>query len=1085
MTSTSSATQPSSGVRRFFRPNLRQATLILPRSGRRVRRTVTLRGPCSSTFTQGDASSERSPLLGRRRSRSGPGTFTKIVENWELVLRQAWALRKSRIAQGVLKCSLAYLLGSMATFVAPIAAFLGHQDGKHIVATITVYFHPARSQGSMFEAMVLAALAFLYFVFVSFTSMGVTVLFGNILDLLIVGHVIVLIVFCGGGLGFIGWFKQRLGSPLVNVACSLASLATITVLTKEGDVQAGTFSNDKVIQVMKMVIMGVMASTTVSFLIFPISAREDLRQNMIDITDSFADMLAMITRSFLWGSEDELKQPAYKQASDRFQKISTAMSKNLKEAKYEHHVAGREKQYQIEAKLVKCMQRLAQNLGGLRSAASTEFALLQQSVQDGEVTPLSSAWYTPVGGHHANSSSLFSSAVAEDHFGILTSIDEAPEENEEDESGHECSTEQSIGQPSGEISMESSFISANSPADIFSKFIFHLGPSMKSLAFTVKQILDELPFGPAPNFEIRVNSKFRKSLEQAIELYTTARSDALALLYKSNELNKSHSAAIEADFEEVAASCGHFSFSLQDFAQEVKNYLDILDELQLELSERPTGRTWNWLKLWRRPPKSGQRQKQGDPERDSLIDGNSEVDIPGDIPSPAERRGAKAFEGDVPYYRPSVKQRFWKMLRVFRRDDIKFAIKVGVGAALYALPSFLGSTRPFYQHWRGEWGLLSYMLVCSMTIGASNTTGYSRFIGTCIGALCAILSWTICDENPFALAAFGWFMALWTAYIIVGLGNGPMGRFIMLTYNLSALYAYSLSVRDDDDDDDEGGLDPIISEIVAHRVVAVFVGCLWGLFITRIIWPISARRKLTNGLSLLWLRMGLIWKRDPLSALIEGESPNPYMNLREEFELQRYLSRLQNLRKAACSEFDLRGPFPNEAYGRILASTGRMLDAFHAMNVIIMKGLKASEGEKEILRYTASERAQLSLRISFLFQVIASSMKLEYPLNDALPNTSNPRDRLLSKIFGFRRCPHSPPHSHPLHSIPTTSPNLSHADEEENNTDGSDKHMSDEDFALLYAYALVTGQIAREIEIIVRETEKLFGVLDEDVLKLQ
>ena len=51
-----------------------------------------------------------------------------------------------------------------------------------------------------------------------------------------------------------------------------------------------------------------------------------------------------------------------------------------------------------------------------------------------------------------------------------------------------------------------------------------------------------------------------------------------------------------------------------------------------------------------------------------------------------------------------------------------------------------------------------------------------------------------------------------------------MGRFIMLTYNLSALYAYSLSVKDTEEDDDEGGIDPIITEIVLHRVVAVLSG---------------------------------------------------------------------------------------------------------------------------------------------------------------------------------------------------------------------------------------------------------------------
>ena len=57
----------------------------------------------------------------------------------------------------------------------------------------------------MFEAILCAAAAFIYAVFICFSSMGVSILFGRTLDLLIVGHVIVLIVFCGGGLGFVGW----------------------------------------------------------------------------------------------------------------------------------------------------------------------------------------------------------------------------------------------------------------------------------------------------------------------------------------------------------------------------------------------------------------------------------------------------------------------------------------------------------------------------------------------------------------------------------------------------------------------------------------------------------------------------------------------------------------------------------------------------------------------------------------------------------------------------------------------------------------------------------------------------------------
>jgi hypothetical protein len=37
----------------------------------------------------------------------------------------------------------------------------------------------------------------------------------------------------------------------------------------------------------------------------------------------------------------------------------------------------------------------------------------------------------------------------------------------------------------------------------------------------------------------------------------------------------------------------------------------------------------------------------------------------------------------------------------------------------------------------------------------------------------------------------------------------------------------------------------------------------------------------------------------------------------------------------------------------------------------------------------------------------------------------------------------------------------------------------------LYAYTLVTGQLAEEIRKVEREVEELFGVLDEDMLMLQ
>lgn len=297
---------------------------------------------------------------------------------------------------------------------------------------------------------------------------------------------------------------------------------------------------------------------------------------------------------------------------------------------------------------------------------------------------------------------------------------------------------------------------------------------------------------------------------------------------------------------------------------------------------------------------------------------------------------------------------------------MKFAIKVGTGAALYALPSFIPSTRPFYSHWRGEWGLLSYMLVCSMTIGSSNTTGYARFLGTCLGAVCAILSWYITSGNVFALAFLGLLMAIWTSYIIIVKRQGPMGRFIMLTYNLSVLYAYSLTQKDGQGDKDEGGDSPIITEIALHRVVAVFSGCIWGIIITRFIWPISARKRLKDGLALLWLRMSLIWKSGPLSATHRFKQSTEFMSARDKLEVERFLAHLESLQVSARSEFQLKQAFPDAVYTNLLRRTRSMVDSFVAMNLELAKNMTSSDGELAILNYTGPERRHLSSRISHL-----------------------------------------------------------------------------------------------------------------------
>lgn len=86
-------------------------------------------------------------------------------------------------------------------------------------------------------------------------------------------------------------------------------------------------------------------------------------------------------------------------------------------------------------------------------------------------------------------------------------------------------------------------------------------------------------------------------------------------------------------------------------------------------------------------------------------------------------------------------------------------------------------------------------------------------------------------------------------------------------------------------------------------------------------------------------------------------------------------------------------------------------------------------------------------------------MKLEYSINDAVPNTTHSRDRLLAKIFQYRK-------------------DAACAKE-------GTIIAKDEDYEILYTFTLVTGLLAEEIRKVQKEVEDLFGVIDEDALELK
>ncbi|KAH6649715.1 Fusaric acid resistance protein-like-domain-containing protein [Chaetomium tenue] len=1057
------------------RSKLRNGSVIIPSTGERSHRSFTLRP--SSLFSSRQADASESPEIEPRFSRQSisyraHATAHSVREGGARFLR--WL--NTPVGHGIIKCTLAYTLGSLATFWSPLSNFLGRPDGKHVVATLTVYFHPARSMGSMIEAVLIAIVAVAYAELVSILSMCTSILFGSVLGMVTLAHGLVLAVFIGGGFGFIGWVKQRMNNPLVNVGSTLASLAIIGVVTKETAVLTSVFSNQKIVQILKMLLMGITITTVVNVTVWRASAVSALRQSMTKGSISLGGMLSLITRGFLSGSEDDVLSPEFAAASSAYSSVYPQMTKNLREAKFERYFLGRERVYQLDRAVVRSMETLAQSIGGLRSAANSQFALLKEPM-----APLSRVG-SPVG---RVTSPLFSPNLhrtiastmrnGRERLPLLSAIDEASDESREEEGGYFAPRRQSDA-------TAASLPPFRHASEIFALFIELLGPSMKSLAYTLSEVLQDPPFGAAPDYKITINDHFRDSLADALSLFNEARAHALQELYKTLELDRTRSEAIQADFEEVAAACGHFSFSLQTFGEEMQKYLDVLDDLKL--ADEHSKRSWHWLKWWRNGRQPGQKAlalPYDNEEREPFIKPIKKTAMPRGVEPLLRRRDTFSWEAAPETKKSKVvatlSQRVLKAARRLARDDLRFGLKVGVGAALWASLAFIPQTRETYRHWRGEWGLLSFMIVCSMTVGAANTTGWARFLGTLIGITTAGLNWEVSQQNPLALIPLGSLVAFWSFYVIIARGNAPMGRITLLAYNVSTLYAYSLSQKVDDDDDDEGGVDPIIKEILLHRFTAVTVGIIWGLIVCRLIWPISARKKFKEGLSMLYLQMGLIWKRGPLAILLRSDCTRSYLRTGEQAALQKYAARLDSLRCSAAREFELRGPFPSEQNRLLMGCAQRLLDAFYAMSLVTQRKGNLTEGERALLLYTADERAMLCDRICHVFQVLASSLMLEYPLTDAIPSVTRMRDRLLGKIFQFRK------------------DHQQDAGEGGSNNDATTNYVGlgrlghlnvqEHDYALLYAYALVTGQVAEELKVVAKEIEGLFGVLDDETLLLQ
>jgi hypothetical protein len=164
----------------------------------------------------------------------------------------------------------------------------------------------------------------------------------------------------------------------------------------------------------------------------------------------------------------------------------------------------------------------------------------------------------------------------------------------------------------------------------------------------------------------------------------------------------------------------------------------------------------------------------------------------------------------------ALNYRLWKFFEKLRKPEIKFAVKVGVGSILLALPAFTETYGELYAHWRGEWALLSYFVVIANSVGATTSVGLWRYPPAFISDIelwappsglwqqlsCNSLMmasddrWNLSPANPYALSIIGALFSTLCFYLIANTTDWqPFGRFVLLTYNLVQPCPYILMIE--------------------------------------------------------------------------------------------------------------------------------------------------------------------------------------------------------------------------------------------------------------------------------------------------
>ncbi|KAL6303505.1 Fusaric acid resistance protein-like-domain-containing protein [Sparassis latifolia] len=928
------------------------------------------------------------------------------------------------VYRNILKCSVAYFIGSLFTFSPYLSGFIADltnygpgesapSPSGHMVATVAVYYNPAKTLGAMVEADLFCMMGLLFAATVALSSMTMFWFFETRPGWEWLADVLVL-SFIGLGMSGVAWMKVWMAKPTFNTACSMTAIILFIVVVKEGGLQT-------LLQVSFIVLVGATISNAVCFLLWPQRATNNLQATMTKTLQSFSTLLGLITETFLLEEPgNNLSRENIQRAVESHQASFTSLKKSLVEAQSESMFGGpgkasgaqgeeaRKSSGQAYEDAIASLTRLGQHLNGLRSGTTLQYDLIKAH-RDGKVMLRNLSIKRQANPNLAAN-------------GKARMTDSDPEDPE-----------------------QTAMLQA--AALMFGDLMDDLGPPLKALSNICTSSLKHLHeafvkprSGTLDDVDLFDVQQLSDDIERALFTFESTSNHAVMRLYRSQNMSGTQSRAsvnsavddnqvlIGSDSEHVFLVY-YFIFTLQEFAKELLSLVDAMGRIcTIESARAARGSWWKRLKNgvgsmcsgFRRGARHNAREKLH--KQDSLGKRISTYFVPDPHRSVSFPKVKPHAPNTILTPDPSkltflgrIKLALWALGARLKEQDLKYAVKAGMATAILAAPAFLETTRPVFIEYRGEWALISFFVVISPTIGATNFLGVHRVLGTLFGAATAVTIWSLAPENPYVLSIFGFFYSIPCFYYIVAKPvYATTSRFVLLTYNLTCLYCYNLRQKDIS-----------VTHVAFHRAVAVTVGVVWAALVSRYWWPIEARRVLGRALGDFCLNIGWLYTRlvafnsysDSEGNVIEDEShessvengsllpssqPARLTNSIQEFmamelHLQIKLIELQGLLAQTQHEPRLKGPFPVATYRSILTSLQAILDRLHSMRCVTSRKEWCTVRRDFILPVN-KERREMVGNIILYFSVLAAAFRTKTPLPPYLPPAERARERLVDAI---------------------------------------------------------------------------------------